>query len=76
MAKLKYKQVVLFLHKYYKKFIMSCGSGSEFVQVNNLMMKVSEKVFECVGNNKGKYQNLIHAHTKLLAILINSIESH
>lgn len=76
LTKTKYKQVVTFLHKYYKKMSGGCKGLIEFVQVSGFLLKVSERVFGVVGNNKGKYQSLIHTHCKLLSILINNMSSH
>lgn len=40
------------------------------------MLKISEKLFSHAGNTKGKYQNLIHCHCRILSVLINAIDSH
>lgn len=29
-----------------------------------------------MGNNKGKYQNMLHSHCKLLSSLINNMDAH
>jgi hypothetical protein len=76
VAKPKYKQTITFLHKYYKKLTLSCKGSIDLVQINQLVLKISDKLFTSVGNDKGKYQNLIHIHCKLLAVLINNMDSH
>lgn len=76
LAEQKYKQVVVFVAKYYKKLTNSSKSLSEHVQTNQLMLKISQKLFSHMGNSKGKYQNLIHCHCRLLAVLINAVDSH
>jgi hypothetical protein len=64
-----------FLGKFYKQLLSGCKSILDHIQINNFMLKISSTIFEGTGNNKGKYQSMIHSHCKLLSSLIINIET-